>query len=120
MKTTKKSLIPTLVVIATLAIATGVAFALYSNKQSGVSNTQPNSTTPSSDDAAAKSAMEQAVKARADNQYDTAKTLYEKARAYYVESNNLEKQAEIDALLSLIEVEKQHDSAPAKPRLAGE
>lgn len=124
MKTTKKHRSPkaTVIVIILVTLA-GAALAFYANQKGSVFNAQPdNGTTApadSADEAAAKSAIEQAAKAQADNQYDTAKTLYEKARTYYVKSNNLAKQAEIDAALNLLEVEKS-TPAPAKPRLAGE
>lgn len=64
--------------------------------------------------------IRRAEAARASRQYDEAAGLYHQARTHYEQAGDIEKLAEIDAILSLLEVEKNNTPEPVKPKLAGE
>jgi iron uptake system EfeUOB component EfeO/EfeM len=120
MKMTKKHIIyGVIAAVCIIAVAATVALTLKTViKQAPVAPTT--SGTVSITETEAKTSIDEAAKARAEGDYETAKSLYEKARDYYRQSENLAKTAELDAMISLTESEKNNSPAPVKPRLAGE
>lgn len=126
MNITKKQItygIASIVAVIVLAIAGAFTFRLI-NKLNENTTQQENTSTASekasmSDDEA-KKLLSEADKARASGDYDGAKASYQKALDHYKEVENTQKAAELDATLSLVEVEKKSSSATVKPRLAGE
>jgi hypothetical protein len=83
-------------------------------------NTSTASEKASMSDDEAKKLLSDAEKARASGDYDGAKASYQKALDHYKEVKNTQKASELDATLSLVEVEKKNANATVKPRLAGE
>ena len=112
-------------VIAVAILATAGAFALrHFNKSSENNTAQENSSAPSDKvsitDEEAKNLLIEANEARTAGNYDEAKTSYQKVQEHYKETGNTAKAAELDATISLIEVEKKNTEAIVKPKLVGE
>ena len=89
---------------------------------------KPNNSTPdpstdnqaSSSNSETNSTIRKAKEAREQGDYDTAKSLYQQARSEYEASNDATQVAEIDSMISLIEVEQKSKSNPEQPPLAGQ
>lgn len=126
MNITKKQITYGVASIITVAIlATVGAFTLrHMNESNKNATTQETTPVPSEKvsltDEEAKNLLLEAEKARASGDYDAAKSSYQKVQEHYKEADNTAKVAELDATLSLIEVEKKNTEAIVKPRLVGE
>lgn len=112
-------------IVAVAILATAGAFALrHLNKSSETATTEDSTSAPSEKititDEEAKNLLLGADKARISGNFDAAKTSYQKAQEHYKETGNTAKAAELDATISLIEVEKKNTEAIVKPRLVGE
>ena len=111
--------------IAVAVLATAGAFALRQvNNFNKNAATQESTSAPSEKisitEEEAKNLLLEAEKARASGDYDAATSSYQKAQEYYKEADEMAKVAELDAALSLVEVEKKNTEAIVKPRLVGE
>ena len=112
-------------IVAVAILATAGAFALrYMNESNKNATTQETIPAPSEKasltDEEAKNLLLEAEKARASGDHDAAKASYQKVQEHYKEAGDTAKVAELDATLSLIEVEKKNTEAIVKPRLVGE
>ena len=126
MNITKKQITYGIVsILAVVILAAAGALTLRLINKSNENATQQSSTSESGkkatiSDEEAKNLLSEADKARASGNYDAAKASYQKAQEHYKETENTEKVAELDATLSLIEVEKKNAAAIVKPKLVGE
>ena len=126
MNITKKQITYGIVsILAVVILAAAGALTLRLINKSNENTAQQSSTSASDKKAAisdeeAKNLLSEADKARASGNYDVAKASYQKAQEHYRETENTEKVAELDATLSLIEVEKKNAAATVKPKLVGE
>lgn len=126
MNITKKQItygIASIVAVTVLAIAGAFTFRLVNKlneKSAQQENTSKTSEKASISDDEAKKILAEADKARASGDYDGAKASYQKALDHYKRVENTQKVAELDATLSLVEVEKKNSTEIVKPRLAGE
>ena len=119
--TNKHTLYGLIIIISMAAIIIGARLIFHSaDKKGEPAATNTSGKVPSGNIAEADALIKKADAAHISKQYDEATTLYREARAHYERTNNIEKLAEIDATLSLLEAEKRNTPAPATPELAGE
>lgn len=119
--TKKHILYSSIITIGTVAFIIGGSVAFRSiEKREDKAATNVTEEMQSHDTTETDSLVKKADAARASRQYDEATDLYHQARAHYERTGDIEKLAEIDATLSLLEVEKKNTPEPIKPELAGE
>jgi hypothetical protein len=123
--TKKQILFGIIAIIIVASLAVGGAFALRMIKKTDstadTSTTAPVETAVEATEEKAAAAVDAAKAARAAGKYDEAIGSYQKARSYYQASKSEEKTADIDAALSLLEVEKKRQQpATIKAPLAGQ
>lgn len=122
MTVTKKQITYGVLALAIIGLIVVVgAFALRSSTKP---TTQTSTTTAISNVPAtekdATASIAKAKEARSKGDFTAAIASYQQARAYYTAQNNVEKTADIDIAISLLESEKRHAVTPPKPVLAGE
>ena len=122
MKITKKHILyGSIVTISTAAIVIAGSLAFQAREEQvdkpGVNTAKD---IQSNDTPEVDVVLKKAEAARSSKQYDEAADLYRQARAHYEQTNDIEKMAELDAVLSLLDVEKGTVAEPVKPKLAGE
>lgn len=126
MTITKKHIIFIILALAIAGlIAVAGAFALRTFVKPSAQTITTNEPKPSpqnnlATEKEAIASITKAKEARDKGDFTTAITSYQQARTYYVANDNVEKTADIDIAISLLESEKQHALPPAKPVLAGE
>lgn len=123
--TKKQILFGIIAIIIVASLAVGGAFALRTLKKANdtadTTTTIPTETTVQATEKEAMAAIDTAKAARAAGKYDEAITSYQKARSYYETTETTDKIADIDAALSLLEVEKKRQQpATIKAPLAGQ
>lgn len=125
MTITKKHIIYSIIVLTIMGLmAIAGAFALRTfikpSAQTTTTDPKPSVQSPPSSEKDAIANITKAKEAREKGDYTSAIASYQQARAYYVANDNIEKTADIDIAISLLESEKRHALPPAKPVLAGE
>lgn len=123
--TKKQILFGIIAIIIVASLAVGGAFALRTLKKANdtadTTTTIPTETTVQATEKEAMAAIDTAKAARVAGKYDEAITSYQKARNYYETTETTDKIADIDAALSLLEVEKKRQQpATIKAPLAGQ
>lgn len=126
MNMTKKQIIYTaLSAVVVIVLATAGALALRHISTSNEDNAQQENASTANEnirmsDEDAEALISEAEMARTAGNYDSAKASYLKAQVHYKEVSSTEKVAELDAILSLVEVEKSQAPIIIKAPIAGE
>ena len=108
-----------LALIAVIVIGAIFAAAQFYKPNNSTPNPSTNNPASSSNNET-NPTIRKAMEAHEQGNYDAAKSLYQQARSEYEASNNATQVAEIDSLISLIEVEQKSKSNTEHPPIAGQ